>query len=189
MIVSLKKTATILLTKSLLISLILITIYSCQANLTQEVSFGNQKWLNKSISSKKITFSYTVSKIESYKGELEVNASLYNDYLDTAFFLSSSCDGIMYSLRYDTTEMDIIPQILCNASFPIILAIPPKEKIDFTFYFGFKKQISSLKLGIDYYSVDKSFKRKEHPEIDLTKIHYRPKNEQVVIWGDEKMIN
>jgi hypothetical protein len=191
MIVSIKKTATILLTKSLLISLILITIYSCQANLTQEVSFGNQnkKWLNKTNSAKGIHFIYTASKINSYKGELEVNASLYNDYLDTAFFLSSSCDGIIYSLRYDTTEMDIIPQILCNASFPIILAIPPKEKIDFTFFFGFKKQISSLKLGIDYYSVDKSFKLKEHPEIDLSEILYRPKYEQVVIWGDEKTIN
>lgn len=186
-----KYSFTIILFSLVGISFFYMLAISCQTNIKTDISIGNQnkKWLNKTNSAKGIHFNYTASKINSTKGELEVNASIYNEYLDTAFFLSSSCDGIIYSLRYDTTEMDIIPQILCNASFPIILAIPPKEKIDFTFFLGFKKQIYSLKLGIDYYSVDKSFKLKEHPEIDLTEIHSRPKNEQVLIWGDEKIIN
>ncbi len=186
-----KKPVTILFAKSLLISLTFLTFYSCQSNLTPNMSFGNQnnKWINNINSSEGIHFNYFASKINSHKGELEVKATIYSDYLDTAFFLSSSCDGIIYSLRYDTSEMAVIPQILCNASYPIILAIPPKEKIDFTFYFGLKKQITAFKLGLDYFSVDKSFKLKDHSEIDLTKVHSRPKNEQVVIWGDEKMIN
>jgi hypothetical protein len=49
--------------------------------------------------------------------------------------------------------------LLCYASFPIVIEIPPHGHHDFTAHFRGSSQETKIKLGFDLYLVDKSFRR------------------------------
>jgi tetratricopeptide (TPR) repeat protein len=139
-----------------------------------------------------IRFDFSIVHVN--KNTIEVKASLFNDNSDTAYFFSSTCGGEIYSLRYDTAQFErpyygefgLI--ITCGGSMPIIIKITPKGQHDFYFWVVFKNigNENKIKLGFDFYSVNKSF--------DLTtiknsnNIYKRPKKEQTIIWADEKIL-
>jgi hypothetical protein len=132
-----------------------------------------------------IRFDFTVGRINTFKETIEIKASLLNDNTDTAYFLSSSCEGEKYSLRYDTAKFVLTPFINCNASFPRRMKIAPKGRYDFQAHFKCSSTERKIKLGFDFYSASKSFDLKK---ITLDDIHKRPENAQTIIWADEKTI-
>lgn len=76
-------------------------------------------------------FDFSAVRINTYKETIEIKATLYNDNADTVYFLSSSCDGEQYSLRFDTAKFVLTPFLNCNSSYPRLMKIAPKEQHDF----------------------------------------------------------
>ena len=132
-----------------------------------------------------IRFDFSAGRINTFQETIEIKASLFNDNADTVYFLTSSCDGEQYSLRYDTTKFVLTPFMNCNASFPRLMKIAPKGQYDFQAHFRCSSKETKIKLGFDFYSVDKSL---DLNKITLADIHGRNEKEQTVLWTDEKTI-
>ena len=136
---------------------------------------------------KNIRFDFSAGRINTFKESIEIKATLYNDNADTVYFLSSSCDGEQYSLRYDKAKFVLTPFMNCNGSYPRLMKIAPKGQYDFQAHFRCSSNETKIKLGFDFYSVDKSFDvtNKHLGEIN---IFNRPNDEQTIIWTDQKTI-
>lgn len=130
---------------------------------------------------KHIRFAFTAEGASSIDETIEIKASLYNDNADTLYFLSSSCQGEQYSLRFDTTQLVLTPFVNCNASYPTILKIEPNGQHDFHAHFRGKGDVSNFKLGFDLYLADESI---DLNETKLADIHGRNDRGQMVIWAD-----
>jgi len=134
-----------------------------------------------------IRFYIKAGRINTLKETIEIKAIIYNDNIDTAYFLTSTCDGEQYSLRYDTAKFELTPLMNCNASFPRVVKIAPKGQYDFQAHFRCSSSETKIKMGFDFYSVDKL--------IDLTNknlgnlnIFNRQQNKQTIIWADNATI-
>lgn len=134
---------------------------------------------------KKIRFDFSAKRVNSFEGSIEINATLHNDYTDTVYFLSSTCLGIGYSLRFVNDKFSLSSSIQCNASFPLLLKIAPKGKYEFQAHLGEIGKERRIKMGFDFYKVDKAI---DLDKVSLSEIHYRPENEQVIIWAEEQEI-
>lgn len=136
---------------------------------------------------KNIRFDFSTGRINTFQETIEIKASLFNDNIDTIYFLSSTCDGEQYSLRYDTAKFLLTPFINCNASYPIIIKIAPKSQHDFQAHFRCRNAETKIKLGFDFYLVDKSFNLTSK-NLENINIFNRPKDKQIIVWADEKTI-
>ena len=136
---------------------------------------------------KNIYFDFSAEQINNIGRtiEIKIKANLINKNTDTVYFLSSSCEGDQYSLRYDKSKFTLSPYINCNLSFPRLIKIAPKGHYGFQAHFRCSSKHTKIKLGFDFYSVDKSI---DLNKIILSDIHGRNKKEQTVIWTEEKTI-
>ena len=134
-----------------------------------------------------IRFDFSAGRINTFQETIEIKASLFNDNADTVYFLSYSCDGEQYSLRYDTAKFVLTPFLVCNASYPRLMKIAPKGQYDFQAHFGCSSKETKIKLGFDFYSVNKSFDL-TNKNLGNINIFNRPKDMQTIIWADEKTI-
>ena len=132
-----------------------------------------------------VRFTFSAARSNTFQKTIEIKASLLNDKTDTVYFLSSSCDGAQYSLRYDTTRFELTPLIVCNASFPRFEKIAPKGQYDFLAHFSLITGETQIRLGFDFYQVAKST---DMSIISLRDIHNRRANAQKVIWAPEEPI-
>ena len=130
-----------------------------------------------------VRFDFKAIYSPKFGGTIEINATLFNDNSDTIYFLSSTCDGTQYSLQYDTTKLILFPFSKCYSSDPVLLKIPPNDKYDFRSRFKYNEQVTSIKLGFDFYRVGKSF---DLTQLKLYNIHFRP--DKNVIWAADKLI-
>jgi hypothetical protein len=146
---------------------------------------GSAKMQNKV--KENIRFNFTAVRIDTINETVEIKASLSNDNADTVYFLSTSCDGEQYSLRYDTTKFVLTPHILCNQSIPQLIKIAPKGKHNFKAHFRCGNKVTKIKLGFDLYSVDQSFV-KTNKNLGNINIFNRPNDEQTILWADEKTV-
>lgn len=124
-----------------------------------------------------IRFSFTAKRNNT---GISVNATLHNPYADTVYFLSTSCDGLPYLLQMDTTKFTVHPRILCNASWPVVVKIPPAGKLDFIAYLSSRKKENELKLGFDFYEVGPSF----DTNVRGLNIHNRAAAHRNIIWAN-----
>jgi len=172
----------------ILLIIISIGIASCN-DISPKIQVASQT-VNESASpiknsSDNVRFDFKASNMVNFKETIEINATLFNDNLDTIYFMTSSCDGMQYSLEYDTTKFDLTPFMHCNVSYPMIGKIPPNGKLDFDAHFRFKEKATSIKLGFDFYRIDKSFDLRK---IKLHDVYYRPDNVKIVLWTETKPI-
>jgi hypothetical protein len=137
--------------------------------------------------SENMRFDFTAKRINNYGESIEVVGSLINENADTVYFLSTTCDGEQYSLQFDTTQFELTPFLLCNASFPKVIEIPPHGHYDFTVHFRADSHETKIKLGFDFYSVDKSFRIINQNWRGIT-IFNRSKEQQNILWAEEKTI-
>jgi len=184
------------MTKLLVFLMILTLSISCdfvrQENLTDlnvsvtqdsQRGFEKSDRITKQKAEKTVRFDFTAEKIKNYDKTIEIKASLFNDNLDTVYFLSSTCDGEQYSLCYDTLKFVSTPIFLCNASFPKIIKIAPKGKHYFKAHLKCVNNDATIKLGFDFHSVDKSYDLQNKNLEDS-----RSDNNHTVIWAIEKPI-
>jgi hypothetical protein len=175
-------------TKQVLFIIIAVTGLSCNSkNHEHYGAHQNADSLNGKIynSDGKIRFDFSAHRISTEKAMVEINAILTNTTADTAYFLSSSCDGNQYSLKYDTSKFRMEPRINCNASWPLIEKIAPKSEIKFETYFRNLSNETKIKLGFDFYQVEKSFDKRK---LKLLQIYNRGVKTQNIIWANEKTI-
>ncbi len=119
-----------------------------------------------------VLFDFSATRVDSFKETIEIKAYLYNNSSDTISFLTTTCDGEQYLLQYDTLKFRLKPFMNCNASYPRIQRINPKEKYEFLAHFGASSDETKIRIGFDFYQVDKSFDLKK---ISLNDIINRPK--------------
>lgn len=172
---------------NLLFFVILPIVFSCNTKERSqfEINIEEDKILEGSLGN--IQLHFTAEQMIDFKETIEINASLYNNNLDTVYFLTSSCVGEQYSLRYDTTRFELSPFISCNVSYPRIVKIAPKTHHDFKAHFKCSNQETNIRLGFDFYRVDKSFEVNDKNLGDFN-IFNRPKEEQTVIWSEKTEI-
>lgn len=134
-----------------------------------------------------IRFDFTAERGNVSADIIEIKASLFNDNKDTVYFLSSTCEGEQYSLRTDIAGCGLATLINCNASYPLVVKIAPEGRHDFRANFQCDSNITGIKLGFDFYSIDKSFDL-AGKTIGEINIFNRPAGEQTIIWADEQQI-
>jgi hypothetical protein len=134
-----------------------------------------------------IRFEFTAERRNASRDIVDIKASLFNDNIDTVYFLSSTCGGEQYSLRSDSAGCALTTLINCNASYPVVIKIAPKGRHDLQANFRCDSNTTRMKLGFDFYTVDRSFNiaGKNIGEIN---IFNRPSDEQTIIWADETSI-
>ncbi len=163
------------MTRQILLLIIVILGLSCNSGRQESKAKEN------------IRFDLSAGRINTFQETIEIKASLFNDNMDTVYFLSSTCDGEQYSLRYDTAKFVLTPFMNCNASYPIIIKIAPKGQHDFQAHFRLSNKETKINLGFDFYSVDKLFDLTNKDLGDIN-IFNRPKDKQTIIWAGEKAI-
>lgn len=134
-----------------------------------------------------IRFAIKAGRMNTFKETIEIKAILYNDNIDTVYFLTSTCDGEQYSLRYDTAKFELTPFMNCNASFPSLAKIGPKGQYSFQAHFRCSSNETKIKIGFDFYSVDKTFDL-TNKNLGNLNIFNRPKNKQTIVWADNTTI-
>ncbi len=138
-------------------SLILVLVLSCTIGRQTSPMETNEIKSKKAeiIEKDKIRFDFTARQTDSFRKTIEIKASLINDNADTVYFLTSTCDGEQYSLRYDTTKFILASLRMCNASFPRLEKIAPKGHYSFQAHFRAATSENTIKLGFDFYQVGK----------------------------------
>jgi hypothetical protein len=127
-----------------------------------------------------IKFDFRVEKLTEYKETLKVYGTLYNPNKDTVYLLTTSCDGMQYSLQYDSVKFFLAPFMLCNASWPLIAKIPPEDKLDFIAHFKSLGKNNEIKIGFDLFEVEKSFDI-SNKNLNIFNRNEKDKN---IIWAD-----
>jgi len=167
---------------------IILSNLSCKEENKETIQYAHSTNQISVKLNQKIRFDFTAKSNKDSFPYLEINASIYNDNQDTVYFLTTSCFGEIYSIKYDTAKFDLQPLLTCNASFPTIEKIAPNGRFDFQAYFRCKAKINNIKLGFDFYAVDKSFDLKSIDE-NIFQIHNRPDSDLNIIWAEEKSIH
>lgn len=164
--------------------LIIYTLFSCDSN-SFEISH-NQVAISQPVRAnnlpQNIRFEISAQRINTFRETIEVTATLFNDNNDTVYFLTSTCDGEQYLLQYDTSKYELNPFLNCNASFPRIQAIDPKNKYVFQAHFRYNPEETKMKMGFDFYAVEKSFDIRDKTLANLN-LFNRSVTEQAVLWA------
>ncbi len=137
-----------------------------------------------------IRFDFSVKRSVEFDSTLDINATLFNDNTDTVYFLTTTCDGEQYSLQYDISKFVLTHFITCNASYLWIDTIIPKGRFDFQTHFKNLQKESKIKLGFDFYQVNKSYDLKKHSKDgpDYAIVFNRKESEKTIVWATEKSI-
>jgi hypothetical protein len=138
-------------------------------------------------STKRVRFDFKVntSGDKKIKDAFGIDGTLYNNTSDTLYFLTTTCDGMQYSLQFDSDKFSLAPTIACNATFGKIEKIAPKSQFHFSANFINKTKEKMIRLGYDFYEVDRIFKLSTN---ERRNIHNRPLFERNVIWTDKKWL-
>lgn len=175
--------------KSILFSILLALLFSCNidSNNHQHRKYSQNILENRANPINNVRLDFTAHKKKDFNDIIEVNAVLFNDNIDTVYFLSSSCFGEQYSIQYDTSKFILNPLTHCQMSIPIIRKIAPKSKHIFQGHFKSVKKETKIKLGFDLYTVNENFILNNRILSEIN-IHNRPEDEQNIIWAEEKLI-
>jgi hypothetical protein len=176
--------------KGLILLLLILTIIpSCNSGRPE--SDSRQKYTGaqrpKIIAKENLRFDFSARRINSDRETIEINASLFNNNSDTVYFMTASCNGEQYSLRYDTAKFILTSFINCNASYPRLMKIAPNGQYNFQAHFKCSYKETKIKLGFDLFSVDQAFDI-SNKNLDDLNIFDRPKDKQFILWSDEKTI-
>lgn len=112
-----------------------------------------------------------------------VKCVLYNDAPNTVYYLNKTCNALEYYLKFEPNNSEVHPNVLCNASFPIISSIPPYDSIVFVTQI---KTPGNTKIGLDFRQTNVfiPFDRlQKQPEIieDFYRSKTNPSN---IIWSN-----
>jgi hypothetical protein len=130
-------------------------------------------------------FKVNTSSDRKIKDAFGIEGILYNNTSDTLYFLTTTCDGMQYSLQFDSDKFSLAPTIICNATFDKIEKIAPKSQFHFSANLINKTKEKMIRLGYDFYEVDRRFKLSKN---ERRNIHNRPFFEKNVIWADRKWL-
>jgi len=179
--------------RQLIIFIILTSGFSCTNKNANDKApqFSDTVRIENKKPPENIRFDFTATFMDSFKETIEIRATLFNDNADTVYFLSTTGDGPQYSLQYDTSKFELTPFGIGNANFVSKEKIKPKGQYYFKAHFRYKVTVTKIKLGFDFYKVDKSFNLEKFnlPGSGFfAAIHYRNNNEKSIVWANEREI-
>jgi len=164
--------------RALFIFLFLASVISCKENKAEEKDIPKVKTVKipkQELSLDKIRFDFNAKKDSKNKGYIKIDATLYNDNIDTVYFLTGTDHGLQYSLQYDTSKFNYFPESIANVSDPEIGKIPPKGLISFDALFEQRTKDKMIRLEIDFCRVEKDF------DMEFTKVAAFKRNRQKTI--------
>lgn len=101
-----------------------------------------------------ISFDVRVKRISESPELIMVLSTLYNPNYDTVCFRTYSCDGMQYEMEFDKKGFSAAPTIVCNFSYPVLVKIPPKEKIEYSFQLKLLKKTNEIRIGYNFIEVN-----------------------------------
>ena len=129
-----------------------------------------------STSNRNIRFEFTAARMPDYKDMIEIKAVLYNDNDTAVSFLSMSCDGDQYLLKYDTAKFMVYPFIACNSDHVLVQKIPARGKYEFKAHCQLKTKQLNIGLGVYLYQVDRKFDVKKFDRKMFYPLVYKEEN-------------
>lgn len=74
------------------------------------------------VSNESISFCYALSKDTVFKNYdfIEISCTLVNNSIGTVFYVCGSCNRLAYYLVSEPDIVEVWPEMMCNASFPMI---------------------------------------------------------------------
>jgi len=144
---------------------IILVIYACESNITNETTVGNPLVdlaikEAKRANPDKLEFKFSIdTSYQNMEGKIMVyNCKLYNGNTDTLYFYTQSCFGWESNFIVDTNSVQIYNRIDCNVSNPIIEKVAPKSDFEFKGYFYVKnRKLKNIHLQYYIYQVDSDF--------------------------------
>lgn len=130
-----------------------------------------------------IKFDFRAERLPEFKETIKIYGTLFNPNKDTVYLLTTSCNGIEYCLQYDSTKFQSYPFILCNASWPIVARIPPKNKLEFIAHLKALDKSNEIKLGFSLYEVESSFDPND-PKLTLGNVYELNRRHKNIFWAD-----
>jgi len=133
-----------------------------------------------------IEFNYKLTRLkEKSPGLVKIDCTLLNNTLDTVYFLTTSCNGYKYSLRFNEQEFELYEMIRCRSSKTFLQELIPGEPLKFVCYLKDIEGNQRTRLGFDLYMIDS----KSHFSDSIKyPIFNRMAEDQEVIWGDSVRI-
>jgi len=132
-----------------------------------------------------ISFDYVASRLDKQKDMIEVKGFLVNDNPDTAYFLTTSCNGEQYSLVIDTLKYAVEPLMDCTGSVAVLKSIPPRSRYAFQAKLRTTTRDEKIRLGFDYFNAEKGMALESRTHAD---IHHRLPQDKNILWTDERLI-
>ncbi len=114
-----------------------------------------------------------------------VNGTIYNSTAKPVYYLSSSCNGLDYYLKFSQETAQATPLIQCNASYPLIGVIHSKDSLAFDTYIH--KDSGEVQVGIDFRQINMMIPRQkliDSPAL-VNKIYNATTNPDDILWSIE----
>ncbi|WP_421751034.1 hypothetical protein [Croceimicrobium sp.] len=134
-----------------------------------------------------IDFNYQSTRVaDKSQRLLKVECSLLNNTSDTIYFLTTTCNGYRYSLRYNEQNFELYEMIRCRNSDTYVQELSPGIPLSFVCYLREVEKNVVIKLGFDLYKVESN-----SLFVDTMRysIFNRKLEDQEVIWGDSVRID
>mgnify|MGYP000660448604 CR=1 FL=1 len=157
----------------LIITISIICFFSCDYDIKEKNK------VNKS----NLEFEYKAFETD-IKDFYTITARIFNDKTDTVYFISSTCNGEADLIEFNTNQCLLMNQVSCYVNSPIILSIPPRSHHRFG-KIRLKKLSETVKLGFNFYEVNKYFKLSTNSlaeNLTMTDV------EKSIIWAKEKRL-
>lgn len=167
---------------------LLLMLFSCNRNISPKTEMAIKESSKQNVltnSQSSIRFLIKPKRINSDKGDLEIEARLLNLTSDTVFFLSGTCEYYIYSVEMEFTDYVLMPQVFCNSTSPIVLNIAPGGHFSFMLYLDENVERDSLKLGFDFMEVQGSTIA---DQFQINQIGNRSEEAKKILWSDKVKI-
>lgn len=132
-----------------------------------------------------IGFDYVATRLDKQKDMIEVKGFLVNDNPDTAYFLTTTCNGEQYSLVIDTLKYEVVPVKDCSESAPVLKSIPPRSRYTFEAKLKTTARDEKIRLGFDYFTAERGMAVNGRTH---NAIHNRLPQDKYILWTDERLI-
>src|SRR5687768_14653544 len=108
------------------LAVITICLVCCDTAISESTSLTYSEG-----QAKKVRFEYSVRPSPFVAGQVQALCVLINENADTSYFISQSCYGDQFFLKFNSEDYILRPGALCEFVVPVLSIIPPKLKHQF----------------------------------------------------------
>ncbi len=136
-------------------------------------------------SENRVKFDFTATRLDS---TIQIDARIINTGYETIYYVTSSCNGELYSLVIPNDEAQLLKTTDVTCCMLLKKSIIPKGEINFKAYLHNDIELETILMGIDFFEVNSTFKLDSALAVGLN-IYDRPTEKERIIWCEPKSIN